>query len=176
MMKREEIIRSLLDQARDKDHLDDGRGEIFAEDAVVLREAAQLLNMDADLRDQYECAIQANTKLANAKKTTLEELAEYYGLTPDGVQFALEQYQRVICEITHNRMSKLSYFASDILSVANDVQCDECELKEPQEPVKPNLKCSSSGLTWWYECGVCGTVIDPHDNYCRGCGEAVSWE
>ena len=157
-MKREDIIRSLLDQARDKDRLDDGQGEIFAEDATALREAAQLLNMDADLRDQYECAIRANTKLANAKKTALEELAENHGLTPDGVGFALDQYQTVICEITHSRMSKLSYFASDILSVANDIQCDGCELKEPQEPVKPNRKCSSSGLTWWYECGVCGTA------------------
>lgn len=68
MMKREDIIRSLLDQARDKDHLDDGRGEIFAEDAKALREAAQMLNMDADLRDQYECAIQANESLVKANK------------------------------------------------------------------------------------------------------------
>ena len=64
------------------------------------------------------------------KILNLEELAEYYGLTPDGVQFALEQYQKVICDITHSRMSKLSYFADDILRVANDVQCDYCEMRD----------------------------------------------
>jgi len=175
-MKREDIIRSLLDQARDKDRLDDGQGEILAEDAAALREAAQLLNMDADLRDQYECAIRANTKLANAKKTALEELAENHGLTPDGVGFALDQYQTVICEITHSRMSKLSYYARDILSVANDVQCNGCELKETQEPIKASIKDSDGGTTHWYVCGYCHASIQPGDNFCHDCGKAVAWD
>ena len=61
---------------------------------------------------------------------TLEQVAADYGLAPDGVSFALEQYQKVIVEITHSRMSKLSYYANDILSVANDVRCDGCEYTE----------------------------------------------
>ena len=63
---------------------------------------------------------------------TLEQVAADYGLTPDGVSFALEQYQKVICEITHSRMSKLSYYADDILRVANDVRCNGCEYTEPR--------------------------------------------
>ena len=62
---------------------------------------------------------------------TLEQVAADYGLTPDGVSFALEQYQKVICEITHSRMSKLSYYADGLLSVANDVRCVGCEYTEP---------------------------------------------
>lgn len=73
--------------------------------------------------------------LLKARVGGLEKVAADYGLTVDGVSFALEQYQTVISEITHGRMSKLSYYARDILSVANDVQCNGCELKEPQEPI-----------------------------------------
>ena len=72
--------------------------------------------------------------LALLKEQTLKEVAENYGLTPEGVSFALEQYQKVICEITHSRMSKLSYYADDILRVANEIECDYCEIKEAQEP------------------------------------------
>ena len=43
-MTLDEIIRSLEDQAQDKDSLADGDPEsIFTEDATVLREAAKLL-------------------------------------------------------------------------------------------------------------------------------------
>ena len=71
---------------------------------------------------------------------TLEQVATDYGLTPDGVEFALEQYQKVICEITHSRMSKLSYYADDILSVANDVRCDGCEYTEPHIITKKDFE------------------------------------
>ena len=60
----------------------------------------------------------------------LARLAEKYGLTPDGVEFALSQYQRIICEITHGRLSQLSYYAQDVLALAHDLQCDGCELLE----------------------------------------------
>ena len=87
----------------------------------------------------YRCAwhdelVQNAIDLLKTHDISLEELANNYGLTIDGVQFALEQYQTVICEITKSRMSKLSYFARDILQVADEVMCDGCELKEAQEP------------------------------------------
>ena len=69
-------------------------------------------------------------EIRRTQHATLEQVAADYGLTPDGVSFALEQYQKVIVEITHSRMSKLSYYADDILSVANDVRCDGCEYTE----------------------------------------------
>lgn len=55
-----------------------------------------------------------------AQETSLERVAEDYGLTVDGVRFALEQYQTVIREITHGMMCKLSYYAKDILQMANE--------------------------------------------------------
>ena len=63
----------------------------------------------------------------------LKKIAENHGLTPEGVDYALTQYQIVICEITHGMMSKLSYDAHDVIRVAQERWCDTCELKE-QEP------------------------------------------
>ena len=60
---------------------------------------------------------------------TLEEVAERWGLTPDGVEFALQQYQTIICEITHGMLSKLSYDAKTVLQVAQERWCDTCDLK-----------------------------------------------
>ena len=42
----------------------------------------------------------------------LKKIAENHGLTPEGVDYALTQYQIVISEITHGMMSKLSYDAT----------------------------------------------------------------
>lgn len=79
-------------------------------------------------------AIEAAITALRSKGSSLKRVADAYGLTTDGVIFALEQYQTVICEITQNRMSKLSYFATDILNVANDLRCEGCELLDEQTP------------------------------------------
>ena len=42
-------------------------------------------------------------------KDTLENVAEDYGLTPDGVRYALTQYQKVIEELTGGMLTKLNY-------------------------------------------------------------------
>lgn len=63
-------------------------------------------------------------------ETKLKEICDNYGLTPDGVDFALSQYQKVICELTNGRMSKCTYSAVDIIHTVTDVFCDGCELKE----------------------------------------------
>ena len=60
---------------------------------------------------------------------TLEEVAERWGLTPEGVDFALEQYQKIICEITHGMLSKLTYDAKYVLQVAQERWCETCDLK-----------------------------------------------
>ena len=64
---------------------------------------------------------------------TLKKIADKYGLTKDGVDFALSQYQNVISEITHGRMSKLCYYSADILSVAEDCRCEGCDYLEREE-------------------------------------------
>ena len=51
-------------------------------------------------------------------------------MTPGDIHFSLLQYLTVIQELTGGRMSKLNYYAKDIISVVNDRFCDGCELKE----------------------------------------------
>ena len=63
----------------------------------------------------------------------LKEIAENHGLTPDGVDYALTQYQIVLYEITHGMLSKLSYNAKDIIRIAQDRWCETCDLKEQEE-------------------------------------------
>ena len=104
-----------------------------------------------NLHGSISSAIQDALDLLKGQKQTLEEVAENYGLTPDGVSFALDQYQKVICEITHSRMSKLSYYADDILRVANEVGCDYCEIKEAQEPRVMTLKEIKQERICWIE-------------------------
>jgi len=104
-----------------------------------------------NLHGSISSAIQDALDLLKGQKQTLEEVAENYGLTPDGVSFALDQYQKVICEITHSRMSKLSYYADDILRVANEVGCDYCEIKEAHEPRVMTLKEALGAEECWLE-------------------------
>jgi hypothetical protein len=57
---------------------------------------------------------------------------------------------------------------------------DAIALLQEQEPVEPRV--ANGGLpdndhgTWWYECGLCGTPVDPCDEYCRKCGKKVKWD
>lgn len=32
------------------------------------------------------------------------------------------------------------------------------------------------GLTHWYECGNCGTDLNPFETVCPNCGKAIDWE
>ena len=69
---------------------------------------------------------------------TLEEVADNHGLIPEGVDYALRQYQIVISEITHGLLSKLSYDAHDVLRCAQERWCETCELNREialQEPI-----------------------------------------
>lgn len=120
--------------------------------------------------------------LLKAQKTSLETVAEDHGLTPDGVSFALDQYQTVISEITHGMMSKLTYSAKDVLQTAQERWCDTCELMKAQEPVEPVADID----TW--KCGNCGHALEHQHllgddvpfyeqyNYCPECGRAVKWD
>lgn len=113
---------------------------------------------------------------------TLKEVAENHGLTPEGVDYALRQYQIVICEITREMMSKLSYDAKDIIRMARERWCDTCDLKE-QEPVEP-IKTKKLFLIFDSEiandafyCGNCRHELDHCEKwgYCPRCGKKVKW-
>ena len=110
---------------------------------------------------------------------TLEEVAENHGLTQEGVDYALRQYQIVMCEITHGMMSKLSYDAKDVIQVAQERWCDTCDLKERDE--ETNVKQFWTDVYGEYanKC-KCGAMWIPiygtYSNYCPGCGRMVKWE
>ena len=59
----------------------------------------------------------------------LKEICDNHGLTPEGVDFALRQYQTIVSEITHGWLSKLTYDAKYVLQTAQERWCDTCDLK-----------------------------------------------
>ena len=78
-------------------------------------------------------------------KTVLKEYMamcntlENYGISASdpliNLTYVLEQYQKIICELTHSRLSKLTYNATDVIALINDLQNDDI-----QEAVKEALK------------------------------------
>lgn len=109
----------------------------------------------------------------NERQNRLDEICENYSLTPYGVEFALEQYQTVICEITHGMMSKFSYYAKDILQVAQERWCETCDLK--REPVKPETYLVM-GTFKFYRCPECKMSLYTKGNYCPNCGRMLKWD
>ena len=111
---------------------------------------------------------------------TLEQVAEYHGLTPEGVDYALRQYQIIISEITHGMLSKLSYDGHDVLKCAQERWCDTCELKEAQEPrLVPDIAEATIGYKPKVKvghCPSCGVLMSEMDRFCRECGQAVKWD
>lgn len=142
---------------------------------------AEYIKLLESSRDEWERiakkAISKLKTLSKTQKTSLEKVAADHGLTVDGVSFALNQYQTIICEITHGMMSKLSYHAKDILQVAQERWCNTCELKEAQEPVEPVFERRFMTDIEIYDCGKCGVSLGAKGiaKYCMKCGRAVKW-
>ena len=96
---------------------------------------------------------------------SLKKLCNDYGLTPEGVRHAIETYQSIICEITGDRLSKLTYDKGVILEAAEE----HYEWKYgKQEPV--GIEIEGGGSNWWYVCEECRGAVDSNDSYCRHCG------
>jgi len=140
-------------------------------------------NECANLHGSILSAVEDAIALLKVRETPIEKTALDYGLTPDGIEFALQQYQKVICEITHSRMSKLSYYADDILRVANKVWCDYCEIKAERDALLGERTAvwhyHNDAHGQWWECGNCGKVChkNPHDKkFCSICGFIMKME
>lgn len=128
---------------------------------MTREEAMEILEEVSDLDDsiyaynqEYGIALRMAINALQGHETTLEKVANDYGLTVDGVSFALDQYQTVLCNITHNRMSKLGYYADDILRLVDNVQCEGCELMEEQKPrvmSVEDIKWLENGHVVWIE-------------------------
>ena len=113
-------------------------------------EGEQVKLNDQLMKDAKELLKEQQWVSAEEKKMTLKQIAENHGLTPDGVDYALRQYQTVISEITHGMLSKPSYDARTILSVAQDRWCETCELMEEKKPRVLTLDevLTTSGAGW----------------------------
>lgn len=47
------------------------------------------------------------------------------GYEPEAYSFIIKQYEKVLMHITNGRMSKPTYFADSIISLMNDVYCED---------------------------------------------------
>lgn len=155
---------------------------------ITREKAIEALEKAKGLDDQFYAytpihyleSINMAIEALKAQETPIERVASDYGLKVDGVRFALEQYQTVICEITRSRMSKLSYFANDIIQLANEMMCEGCELQEAQEPVEPYGQYSVHTGTKYIVCGACEKPLcmmkdNYRPKYCPECGRMVKW-
>lgn len=56
---------------------------------------------------------------------------ENYGISANdplrNLTYVLEQYQKIICELSHSRLSKLTYNATDVIALINDLQNEDIE-------------------------------------------------
>lgn len=56
-----------------------------------------------------------------------------YEMKPEDIQFSLEQYLNVIHELTYGMMSKLNYYAEDIIKLVHDRFCNHYGLKDGEQ-------------------------------------------
>lgn len=69
---------------------------------------------------------------------TLKKIAQDYGLTPDGVRYALSQYQKVIEELTGGMLSKLNYTSEAVCECVKARVGNQAHLKRWLEMVLSN--------------------------------------
>ena len=72
-----------------------------------------------------------------AGKTVLNEYMamcktlENYGISANdplgNLTYVLEQYQKLICELIYSRLSKLTYNATDVIALINDLQNEDID-------------------------------------------------
>lgn len=95
------------------------------------------MQYEMGFHDGYQQALKemdSNKACADAEdQITLESICEKYGLTKEGVDYALSQYGAVICEITNGLLSKLTYGAEYIIQTAQERWCDTCDLKAEKD-------------------------------------------
>ena len=57
-----------------------------------------------------------------------------------------------------------------------EILTDTISMMKEQKAVKPVKEYSRSGVTWWYICGSCWTVLNPNYKYCYECGRPLKWK
>lgn len=104
--------------------------------------------------------------------TELSSILQDYGIKDtDTLRYIIDQYQKIIVEITGGQMSYLTYPAEIVIACANDNyrKCYEesmnhgrwIENSDPGQNINEHYMCSECGSTFrnW-----------ANDNYCPNCG------
>ena len=55
----------------------------------------------------------------------------------------------------------------------NEFSSEVLEVLEKQMPRKPITERTRYGML--YDCSVCECGLEPHNNYCPQCGQAIDW-
>lgn len=103
----------------------------------------------------------------------LSILEDYELENIETLRYVIEQYQKLVCEITNGRLSKLTYPAETIISTTEDVYREYYENESVKHgqwkwvnnfPDNYNLKCSACGNVQdcgrWDFCPYCGARMD----------------
>lgn len=56
-------------------------------------------------------------------------LFKKWGLYPDHIDFALDQYEKTLYTLTNGELSKVLYSATYIVDIVRNHFCDDCDLK-----------------------------------------------
>ena len=81
------------------------------------------------------------------------------------------------CQCCHSSKKVIEvYFRDDNGQGVCVALCDSCRdvlVNRLTKSVKPKIAVFS---IHWYECGNCGTSVNPGDKFCRHCGKKVKWD
>lgn len=83
---------------------------------------------DENAREDFQKVKSLERQVESLKKRVVDELLYNYGIKDiSTLEYILDQYQKVIVNITNGRMSYLTYPAETILSVASDIYNEDLE-------------------------------------------------
>lgn len=100
-----------------------------------------------------------------AKENDLNKIIVDFGFDDkDGLVFALEQYQILVCELSHGNLSKLTYYADDLIKVFREYEERKCVLLPVDTTTRDSFYCSE-----------CHHVFNKNEfryiyNFCPCCG------
>ena len=127
-----------------------------------------------DAIDDYFSQIIDDAPTANVQPvkqdTELSSILQDYGIKDtDTLRYILDQYQKIIVDITGGQMSYLTYPAETVIACADDnyYKCYEESMNHGRWTWASNAPHREYGA---YKCSNCGCYSDFEENYCPNCG------
>ena len=111
--------------------------------------------------------------------TELSIILQDYGIKDtDALRYILDQYQKIIVDITGGQMSYLTYPAETVIACADD-NYRKCHEESVKHGRWINIKVSTTGESS-AECSECGAIVHTTFtstvNYCPNCGAKMKGE